>query len=302
MSSLYKYISAEGAIKTLEKSQLKFSHPLSFNDPMDVRRSICHEFLNVHTLSSTFRRRFLDLILDDSYNPSLCLHPDLRKIIVAARQMCITEGADRFVLENAFDRDYFFELAEKACSPNSQVELAYNEKVKRTCVCCFSTLHPSDDKPGAPSQLMWAHYASQHAGVALGFDCVGDFCNKIKQVRYSDELPNLISEETAVEYVFGLGNSPYSNMLVESLFFTKSSCWEYESEWRIVAYYDGPREKGALEPMEPRSLTSIYVGYRCSPENRARILDLAHNYPWARLYDVDIQPRSFKLSARNISL
>jgi Protein of unknown function (DUF2971) len=69
------------------------------------------------------------------------------------------------------------------------------------------------------SQLMWSHYADHHRGVCLEFDVrTRDFCSAT-EVKYSATYPNFrLDDDTDL-----------------SPFYTKSSDWAYEEEYRLVA-------------------------------------------------------------------
>lgn len=66
------------------------------------------------------------------------------------------------------------------------------------------------------SPVMWAHYASRHRGICLGFE-VGD--GVAEKVKYREERvpkPAVLNEQ-----------------FVEGLLFSKFKHWEYEEEWRV---------------------------------------------------------------------
>jgi hypothetical protein len=70
--------------------------------------------------------------------------------------------------------------------------------------------------------LMWPHYADSHRGICLEFETSCWPFNLAYPVRYSDEYPRI---NRAVESA--------DETLQKSLL-TKSVCWRYEREWRII--------------------------------------------------------------------
>lgn len=70
--------------------------------------------------------------------------------------------------------------------------------------------------------LMWPHYADSHRGICLEFETALWPFNLAFPVRYSDEYPRI---NRAVESAY--------ETLNKSLL-TKSTCWSYEREWRII--------------------------------------------------------------------
>ena len=69
------------------------------------------------------------------------------------------------------------------------------------------------------SQLMWGHYADHHRGVCLEFDVRTTDFNSATEVDYNATYPNYLLDDDA-------DLSP---------FYTKSSDWAYEEEYRLVA-------------------------------------------------------------------
>lgn len=81
------------------------------------------------------------------------------------------------------------------------------------------------------NELMWSHYANSHNGFVIGFDSENNFfkpqksdpkvCGKVMKVQYTDTAP--------IVYV-----DPGKLDLPKELFFTKTTKWSYECEWRMV--------------------------------------------------------------------
>jgi hypothetical protein len=85
-------------------------------------------------------------------------------------------------------------------------------------VACFSEIHDS--------LLMWAHYADGHRGFCLEFDATMEPFSKARRVIYQDTLPSLNPVDVLEDVKQA---DPFEPMLL-----TKSACWSYEREWRLV--------------------------------------------------------------------
>lgn len=72
--------------------------------------------------------------------------------------------------------------------------------------------------------LMWAHYASNHTGICVGFDTDVPPFSSARSIRYSDQR----------EHVSIVGLSREDEELIKKTLFTKSSHWKYENEWRAI--------------------------------------------------------------------
>jgi hypothetical protein len=85
--------------------------------------------------------------------------------------------------------------------------------LERFTICCFSEV--------LDSELMFAHYASNHRGVCLTYEIDGQ---NLFKITYSETLPRLS--------VFEIN----STELLHARFLTKSLLWAYEKAWRLVLY------------------------------------------------------------------
>jgi hypothetical protein len=72
--------------------------------------------------------------------------------------------------------------------------------------------------------LMWAHYASSHTGLCLGFDSNHAPFDEARPVKYLSERPSLS----------GLDPTRLDARAVEDVLLRKSPHWKYEQEWRVV--------------------------------------------------------------------
>jgi Protein of unknown function (DUF2971) len=292
---IFKYTDSSGAIKTLEGGRLKFTRPRDFNDPMDVRKSICCESLNDKSLLKMLIRKHIQCMMADTYEPNAKFQEEFTDMVKTWRRERIGNKMSRQdVIANTPSHEYSI-LTKSLCGPDNSIDRQWRDKLSRTYVCCFSKLHPTDNDLPRSNQLMWAHYANKHAGVALGFVFKSRFIDKASKVKYKSELPVIITDETASDYCFGLIETPF-NITIDTLYCTKSRCWEYEKEWRIVAEYDSATGTMATEEFDKDELVTIHFGVLCSREDRICIAKLAGNYPNARLYQTTVAPGTFMLS------
>ncbi len=140
------------------------------------------------------------------------------------------------------------------CMVDKAAPEMHRQMDERYRVYCLTT------KPACP--LMWAHYADHHRGVCLEINVHhGDLCAAI-QVQYREKYP-----------AFRLDD--HQDL---SPFYTKSSDWQYEEEYRLIA----EEEQGAFDHrtlktqdqfyrLPPGSLTCIIIGARASDEDRRTI-------------------------------
>lgn len=112
------------------------------------------------------------------------------------------------------------------------------------------------------SSLMWAHYADNHKGFALGF-----------QVWAKDIPENLLE----IEYVSKIPDNASSDAIIKAAMY-KSSEWAYEDEYRLIY------ENGNQLIKYPMKLTDVVFGLRMSEADRhlvARVAGKGVGYHWA---------------------
>jgi Protein of unknown function (DUF2971) len=116
------------------------------------------------------------------------------------------------------------------------------------------------------SHLMWGHYADHHRGICLEFDVRTSLFSSATQVNYNASYP---------EYALDSGGAL-------SPFYTKSSDWSYEEEYRLVAQ----EEAHALAPgtlmtrdgffqFSEKALVSIIIGASASTDVIREIREIA---------------------------
>ena len=105
-------------------------------------------------------------------------------------------------------------------------------------VSCFSEVNSS--------LLMWSHYGGHFKGFCLEFRTDLDLFQKLRKVRYTDQMPE-------VEIGPMLCDDDFEQVL--DLYCTKALDWQYEQEWRGIHNQAGT---GYTYPTD--ALTGIYLG------------------------------------------
>ena len=149
-----------------------------------------------------------------------------------------------------------------------EFEVLLLEQVRKGLVLVFSC---SETWASVP---MWAHYAGNHTGFAIGLDPATAFPNNGPR---SDKrfLPPV-----KVKY---LKRAPRMNFLGRETAFlaAKMDHWAYEKEWRFMNMPDGAAQRGLvangnellLFDLRPQAIREIVLGANCTVETVAAILD-----------------------------
>lgn len=131
------------------------------------------------------------------------------------------------------------------------------------------------------NQLMWAHYADDSKGIAIGFEVAPNTKladeNHCVKVNYSDTLPAFSGKGFLNQVSFYIdeygkpyskGQISFSDPTFKLAVSTKPTVWNYECEWRYIE-----ERSGAFAL--PGTITEIIFGLKCSDENRNKYKNLA---------------------------
>ena len=106
--------------------------------------------------------------------------------------------------------------------------------------------------------LLWSHYADAHRGVRLKFNILDDVLYIFELLNLRDPILNLRKVNYSKEYL-ALNYIRDSEELSTILFSTKSECWEYENEVRIISKKSGPVK------FKKEALSEIVFGCKLKP-------------------------------------
>jgi hypothetical protein len=259
---LYKYrpIELSGPVeRLLQSGELRFSCAREFNDPFDT--AITYVFDGVN-------------------------EPIAEKWAVAAakRHMPLKSDSERaaFVAERL--RRIRQDPRETTKMRSESIEADYD----RFGICSLAGRR--DDL------LMWAHYASGHAGVCIGIDlqqvwryannlAAANECLDFLKVRYCDEMPRInffeaMLDEEDTEHIMEFVR-------------VKSSHWSYEEEHRIVFH----GHTNEVIQFGPALVSEVVLGCKIDPAQRLEILSLCRRHiGHARLFDAVRDERTFRLN------
>ena len=183
---------------------------------------------------------------------------------------------------------HVFKTETKACD-NETVERAkqyiedFNQRwkifVRASRVFCIAEEHDN--------LLMWAHYAKDHTGIVIKFECLREFDTPLciaKKVDYVSTPPIIASLEDYIPYITGQDKTKINHdLLIYKLFQSKSAHWKYEKEWRVwipPLDMENPSipmdSKGKeilyeLKPFYPKEIHSIYFGCKMDDDDRQKI-------------------------------
>ncbi|MGD9899244.1 MAG: DUF2971 domain-containing protein [Calditrichaceae bacterium] len=261
--NLYKYVVAD-RFDILQNKQIRFTQPTSFNDPFELQ-----PFLS-SVASPTY---FSDLMKSDGfkkdYNEKLLelieknlpqnMHTYKDQLLSLAREI----NLDNFVTPlldqiNPIFRSTMFE--------------GINNSIGILSLC---------ENPD--SLLMWAHYSNSHTGFVIEFDMNHNFFSErlssenslhgLKKIIYCHSRPALILMDDVTEAI-----KTDEGKFINDIFFTKSSEWKYEKEWRMLnplkdatTTFNNNGEDIFLFDIEPKCIKRIIFGCRTEEPTEIKI-------------------------------
>lgn len=156
MESLYKYHRInDNLLKSLEKSEMWFANPTTFNDPFDCNLK-CHYLIDERyqeQINEEQRNAFNSATSNESFYKQ---HKSL---------MMIAEAHEK-----------------ERKSRTEKLNIDLQKRISEVGISCFSKVHTSI--------LMWSHYSYNHTGVCLKFNTSDkSFFNNYKEITYLDKFP-----------------------------------------------------------------------------------------------------------------
>jgi len=275
-TSFFKYLSAGGAVSILKNSSLRWSSPLTFNDPFDVPRE-----LTVGIEADEIRKAtgiiFRELMQNPPADTSF-LAPKVKEIVELVKAG-ITDDVRREILAGL---DTPVPFSQGITEALRGLRGQWKEWINDFRILCLTE--------GPDHVAMWHHYADEYKGVVLEFRCLDETDSPLlaaEKVNYSPDTSPLFTAEgwadilirdmrNAIDLLFNLATT------------TKAADWAYENEWRVVTWKrkEDPPGPYSFYPFHRRELAKIYFGPLIPEDKRIRLKKLALRYSEVDLVDV----------------
>jgi hypothetical protein len=272
---LYKYCNQEG-IRILDNLEIKVSPPNTFNDPFE-----CFPTANA--------RYPVDRLLKDLNN---------KKVLNEWRIQLKRDGL------YAGSKTGFYQYISK--NTNGILDFISEAHSGAQLFVCqgwcdflsglFGILCLSTEKL---NQLLWAHYADSHKGIAIGIDFDKWKGEKavLNRVNYSNLRPTIRSTFKNEEMV--------KSDLFARIAVTKPKVWEYEKEYRAFWNLDECLKKENTKGMpqyyhriNPEAISEVIIGLRANDNFTMRIKKalLVDHFRHVKLSKIETDSYSYELS------
>ncbi|ENE9528407.1 DUF2971 domain-containing protein [Vibrio parahaemolyticus] len=213
--SLFKYLSSSN-LQPLENRQFRFTQPIEFNDPFEVRPHFSAMFGKhdiVELINEHKDTKFDDLFYDVPFYLKLFPRTWLKRAFLTL----INSNPDIF-------RERMKEV-EKKISPLAQDSWPAIIS-KDVGILCLSK--------NPENILMWSHYADSHSGVLVEFDEESEFFNQSGISSDNKDIDKFYGKVLPVTYRRSRPTFEFFDKSWPDMFFTKSIDWAYEEEHRML--------------------------------------------------------------------
>ena len=224
-------------IENLSNHQIFFNDPRKFNDPFDSQYNIYLEgertqFLSFFDSYGYIHIKFRNLCNDEEEDDGLA-EPDF---VIGPNELLTDSFKNGKVQQDG-------NLIRSTPLWEEQID-----EIKLP-TACFST--------DCGNILMWSHYANYHKGVCLIYKSEGDDYRiklgtryeKFQIVKYNENVPESVNFLNADE-----------KKKIIDFVLTKSPCWCYEKEYRIIL--SDAKDKYKIEKYEKKYLAGIIFGLK----------------------------------------
>lgn len=272
---LYKYVTEE-RIDILVNSQIRFSSPLSLNDPFELKPNIM-EIASEEKLLQNFDSLFTKLVIEEYGNYATQIPLD--KILDICQRL-------RPNLKRQFP------TLVRGAIP--EIKLAIHRALAKSIgILCLS------ESP--INLLMWAHYANSHRGFVIEFESSSNFFNQTQNDS------NNFQRLHKVKYVKTMPQVTLEKMDNFDPFTCKSIEWSYEQEWRMLLPLasannkkdcDGPLAVHLFN-LPSECITSILLGAMITQKTEKDIVALVDTNPkfsHVKLYKAFVDDQNYKMN------
>lgn len=182
-----------------------------------------------------------------------------------------------------------------ACNSSKIINEDVYNFINKKAVICFCENNNN--------MLMWSHYADSHKGICVGYD-FSKFDNlfKSKEIKLK-RLQNVNYTHTNNIDINVLNNPNDSDFWAElnKLFYTKSTDWAYENEWRVILEYDKEIDKSEtgrkLDIKLNEIIKEVVFGVKCNEQTESFMKE---NFSNAKFKKATLDSEKFQINIIDI--
>jgi hypothetical protein len=276
--SFFKYAAPDTVLAILETQKVRYSSPLSFNDPFDVQSGLHFDF-DLDTLHDQILDRINELAAQPA-EPQVDTEDPWGKLVLLVRQHYTTHGFPRQGW-----KEKTAELFAWLVNEIRTTQRSYQEHWRKTLLPGVRVFCVSENRDNL---LMWAHYAKDHSGAVFEFQSLPDEDNPLsvaEPVRYVDRPPPFFTESEWIDNILSVRKFDVRELNRRYVYY-KSQHWFYEEEWRVwYPLIPSPAEPHDYVPIRQSEFAALYLGCKAERSFADKAVALTRRYfPNARIY------------------
>jgi len=281
---LYKYVDVKGAASILKNMAIKWTCPIYFNDPFDIRQELGFGF-DENDFFEAYKERFFELMSSEA--------PVYKDVELWTRVRSMRNGITKK------DSESFWEsknIAQDHLTRLQRFQQGWKKQIRKWRVLCLTD--------NEENLLMWSRYADSHQGALFKFRCV-DHPNAhfrdAQQVKYDTALPVIATLSQWVDWLVGasLPDAIDDREVFRRTVFTKSKDWHYEKEWRCIIELDQDPDpaKHDLYNLMPEEIESVFLGCNMNAEDKTLLTEYIKEFrPHIKVYKANKHLYEYKLN------
>lgn len=267
--AFFKYTSPQTALAILQSGNVRYSSPLTFNDPFDIQSGLHFDF-DLETLHQKVIDR-IGVLAAAPDVPLFNVDDPWCKLVIEARKHYPTHGfpRDRWVAITKEPFDSLFSVIQDTRQKYEQHWIDILLPGSR--VFCVSEERDN--------LLMWAHYGRDHTGAVFEFWSLPSEDNSLsvaQPIQYEETPPPFFTEREWIDDLTGMKKLD-NDALYKRYAYIKSSEWAYEREWRVWYPLADKRQLYDEVPIRKSEFKCIYIGCCAKPEFERSITELIRN-------------------------
>ncbi|MEQ5159908.1 DUF2971 domain-containing protein [Proteus terrae] len=301
MNLLYKYTTFENALKIIENNSFMWSKITDFNDPFEslfLTSNDLTSFSRMIAITISInkpilqRNEYLELISRNPFNSQIFfisklrdlikeLHLDFKKQPTKETYSTIEKKIYNTLVSHKGNMDLFNEIF----TPYMLSDISKKISDQSGILCLSKAKNHT---------LMWSHYAKNHTGIMFELDITtlkSDNSIYIHDVKYQDDVP-MCSYSDLLGLNEQLFKSDSDNLFKKSTL-TKSPCWSYEKEVRLLRQIKNNKR---ILPLPIKIFKSIYLGCKIQKNEKSKILEHIKKYsPDIDVFENKINKNKYQL-------
>lgn len=286
--AFYKYASPDTALAILRSKTVRYSSPLSFNDPFDIQSGLHFDF-DLSSLHAKVLDRIHQLAaaVDE---PPVDKNDVWGKVVLAARSYFPTHGFPRERWEQ-MSAPSFSEIIATIKDTQEQ----YQSHWRNVLLPGIRVFCVSEERDNL---LMWAHYAQDHTGGVFEFWSLPEEDNPLsvaRRVDYVQSPPPFFTESEWLDDLLGIKKLDL-HALYRRYAYAKSIHWSYEREWRVWYPLADLRGQYDVMPIRPSEFRALYIGCKASPRFVEEATELMRSsFPSAMIFRAHKSETAYEL-------